>query len=534
MGEATGPRAEPTPRFSVLTAVYDPPQHAFEDTVASVLSQTCPDWEWVLVDDCSPSGWVRPRLAELAASDPRIRVHERPNNGGIVAASRDALARARGEFVALLDHDDVLETRALKVVSKLIDRIPELDYTYSDQDYMSMDGEVHSPYFKPDFSPERLRHHMYTSHFAVMRRGLVEQVGGFRDGFDGSQDHDLVLRVSEKARHIEHIHDVLYHWREVPGSAARNADAKPWAWDAGVRAVQSHLDRVGIDAVATKGYTHGLYSVHRRPDVATPVSIIVPTIGSSAMVRGEDRVMVLETLRSVLDDTAHQDLEVVVVYDTPTPDHVLDGLQSLRLGNARLKLIEFTQPFNFSEKCNVGALHSTGQVLLFLNDDMETKSPGMVESLIAPLSEPDVGAVGPKLLFEGSRIQHAGVSYGSGSIAHSYYRSPHPSAFGYLGELWTNREVSVLTGACLAVRREVFETVGGFTETLPVNFNDVDFSLKLRDAGKRLVWLHDVVMYHFESISRDNRVHMWEMDWICERWGDFEEVARERYLNGVR
>lgn len=529
----SGTTSGDAPRFSILTAVYDPPRHAFEDTVASVLAQEWTDWEWVLVDDRSPSDWVRPRLAELAASEPRIRVHEREENGGIVAASRDALSRATGDFVALLDHDDVLETRALRVVSQRIDRIPDLDYSYSDQDYMSMDGETHSPYFKPDFSPERLRHHMYTSHFAVIRRSLVEEVGGFRDGYDGSQDHDLVLRVTERARHVEHVHDVLYHWREVPGSAARNADAKPWAWDAGVRAVQSHLDRVGIKATATKGHAHGLYSVHREPDLNTPTSIIVPTIGSEAMVRGEDRVMVLETLRSVLRDTEHQDLEIVVVYDTPTPDHVLEGLRALPLRGARLKLVHFTEPFNFSQKCNVGALHASGDYLVFLNDDMETKSPGMVEQLIAPLSEPDVGGVGPKLLFEGSRIQHAGVSYGSGSIAHSYYRAPHPSAFGYLGELWTNREVSVLTGACLAVRREVFHDVGGFTETLPVNFNDVDFCLKLRNSGRRLVWLHDVVMYHFESISRDNRVRMWEMDWICERWGDFEEVARERYLNGV-
>jgi O-antigen biosynthesis protein len=223
-----------------------------------------------------------------------------------------------------------------------------------------------------------------------------------------------------------------------------------------------------------------------------------------------------------------------VVYDTPTPAPVLEELRAaVPRDDIRLKLVEFTRPFNFSEKCNVGGLHASGEYLLFVNDDMETKSPGMVEQLIAPLSEGDVGAVGPKLLFEGARVQHAGVSYGSGSIAHSYYRAAHPDEFGYLGELWINREVSVLTGACLAVRRDVFRDVGGFTETLPLNFNDVDFSLKLRSRGHRLVWLHDVVMYHFESISRDNRVRMWEMDWISERWGDFEQVVRERYLNGV-
>ncbi|GAB3247943.1 glycosyltransferase family 2 protein [Nocardioides dilutus] len=521
------------PRFSILTAVYNPPRAAFEDTVASVLGQEYTGWEWILVDDRSPDEWVRTRLADLAASDPRIRVHERATNGGIVAASRDALARATGEFVALLDHDDVLVTRALEVVAELADRTPELDFCYSDQDYMTMDGKVHSPYYKPDWSPERLRHHMYTSHFAVLRRSLVEEVGGFRDGYDGSQDHDLVLRVTEKARVIEHIHDVLYHWREVPGSAARNADAKPWAWDAGVRAVQSHLDRVGISATAEKGYAQGLYSVRRQPDTTTPVSIIMPTIGSSSMVRGEPRVMVLETVRSVLRNTHARDVELIIVYDTATPDHVLEELRGLPLGSVRLKMVEFTKPFNFSEKCNVGALHASGQILVFLNDDMEAYSEGVLEHLIVPLSEPDVGAVGPKLLFEGSRIQHAGVSYGSGSIAHLYYKVPHPAAFGYLGELWINREVSALTGACLAVRREVFEEVGGFTENLPVNFNDIDFCLKIRRSGLRLVWLHDVVLHHFESITRDNRVRLWEVDWICQRWGDFEEVVREAYTNGV-
>jgi GT2 family glycosyltransferase len=533
MSGAQGDGTIPVPRFSIITAVYDPPRQAFEDTIASVLGQTWTDWEWILVDDRSPSDWVQSRLADLAASDPRIRVHQREENGGIVAASRDALSRATGEFVALLDHDDVLETRALHVVSRAIDQTPELDYCYSDQDYMTMEGKTHSPYFKPDFSPERLRHHMYTSHLAVIRRSLVEEVGGFRDGYDGSQDHDLVLRVTERARVVRHLHDVLYHWREVPGSAARNAEAKPWAWDAGVRAVQSHLDRVGIRAVATKGPSPGLYHVVREPDTTTPVSVIIPTIGSSAVVRGEPRVMVVDTVRSVLEDTNQSDLEIVVVYDSPTPPEVLEQLRRLPTRGARLRLVEFTRSFNFSEKCNVGALHATGDVFVFLNDDVEVKSSGVIENLIAPLAEPDVGATGPKLLFEGSRVQHAGVAYGSGSISHVYYKAPHPSEFGYLGELWINREVSVLTGACLAIRREVFDEVGGFSEHLPLNFNDVDFSLKVRRSGRRLVWLYDVELFHFESMTRDNRVGLWERRWIAERWGDFEDLVRERYMNGT-
>jgi GT2 family glycosyltransferase len=521
------------PQFSIITAVYNPPLDAFEDTVASVLGQDLGDWEWVLVDDRSPDDEVRARLARLADQEPRVRVQERPVNGGIVAASRDAMELARGEFVALLDHDDVLAGNALSRVAQSIDANPDGDYFYSDQDRMTVEGRTHSSFRKPDWSPERLRHHMYTTHFSVLRRSLALEVGGFRDGYDGSQDHDLVLRVTERARSVVHVPSVLYHWREVPGSAAGDAEAKPWAWDAGVRAVQDHLERTGIPARASKGKVPGTYHVEREPDLTTPVSIVIPTIGSRGVVRGAERTMVVETVRSVVDSSAHRDLEIVVVYDTPTPPQVLADLRALELGDARLVLVEFTHPFNFSEKNNVGALHAQGEVLVFMNDDIEAISPGVIEHLIAPLREPGVGATGPKLLFEGSRIQHAGLVYGNGTITHSYYRAPHPHTMGAYGELWINREVTALTGACIAVRRSVFNEVGGFAEQLPVNYNDVDFCLKLRFAGHRLVWLHDVLLYHFESISRSNQVFPWERKFIIERWGDYLEVE-ERYSTNVR
>jgi GT2 family glycosyltransferase len=521
------------PRFSIITAVYDPPLDAFADTVASVLGQEYDDWEWVLVDDCSPNPEVRVRLAEVAALDPRVRVHERQQNGGIVAASSDALNHARGEFICLLDHDDVLETSALELVAETLDEHPDVDYAYSDQDRMTVEGDIHSAFRKPDWSPERLLHHMYTTHFSVLRRELALEVGGFRAGYDGSQDHDLVLRVTEQAREVRHIPAVLYHWREVPGSAAGDPEAKPWAWDVGVRAVQDHLDRTGIRGTASKGRAPGTYRVVREPDLDTSVSIVIPTIGSSGVVHGTQRTMVVETIRSVLASSGHRDLEFVVVHDTPTPPEVLAELRALRMGRATLRLVEFRHRFNFSEKNNVGALHATGDVLIFLNDDMEAISDGIVEHLIAPLDEPGVGATGPKLIFEGSRIQHAGLVYGSGTITHSYYRAPHPELLGAYGELWVNREVTALTGACIAVRREVFEEVGGFAEQLPVNYNDVDFCLKVGRTGRRLLWLHDVLLYHFESISRSSEVQPWEKRFIIDRWGDYTSVE-ERFSVNVR
>jgi GT2 family glycosyltransferase len=523
----------PAVRFSIITAVYDPPLDVFGDTAASVLAQDFDDWEWVLVDDRSPNAEVRSVLAELARTDPRIRVQERTENGGIVAASSDALHLARGQFVGLLDHDDVLEPNALRSMSSAIDENPCADYLYSDQDRMTTEGRTHSAFRKPDWSPERLRHHMYTTHFSVLRRSLAIEVGGFRAGYDGSQDHDLVLRVTEQAREVVHVPEVLYHWREVPGSAAGDADAKPWAWDAGVRVVQDHLDRVGIAGHASKGRAPGTYRIEREPDRTTPVSVVIPTIGSSGVVRGVRRTMVVETVRSLVESSSHEDLEIVVVYDLPTPPQVLADLRALPLGSARLVLVPFPYPFNFSEKNNVGALHATGEVLIFLNDDMEAISDGVVEQLIAPLREPGVGATGAKLLFEGSRMQHAGLVYGSGTITHSYYQAAHPDALGAYGDLWVNREVTALTGACIAVHRDTFEDVGGFAEELPVNYNDVDFCLKIRHRGHRLVWLHDVVLYHFESISRSNAVHDWEKAFVIERWGDYLEVE-ERYSTNVR
>lgn len=516
------------PRFSIITAVYNPPRAAFEETIRSVLGQTFTDWEWILTDDCSPEPWVRPRLEQLAASDERIVVNYRDRNGGIVAASNDSFASARGEFVALMDNDDVIEPHALTVVSAAIEANDDVDYLYSDQDKMTNDGKrCHEAYAKPDWSPERLRHLMYTGHFSVLRRALVEEIGGFRPGYDGSQDHDLVLRLTERARRVVHIPEVLYHWREVPGSAAADALAKPYAWDAGVRAVQDHLDRVGVKATVSKGRIPSSYHVEREPDLETPVSVIIPTIGSEGLAFGERRVFVTEAVRSMTEKTRHADVEFIVVYDEPTPPAVLAQLRALP---ATVRLIPFREKFNFSAKCNAGAAVATGEVLIFLNDDIEARTEGVIENLIAPLSEPDVGMTGPKLYFEDLRIQHAGVAYGGGLVNHSYYKAG-PTDIGVLADLWVDREVTALTGACVAVRASVFREAGGFPESLPLNFNDVDFSLKVRSLGLRLVWLHAIELFHFESTTRHPVVHHWERQKLVDRWGPLRQ--RERYSNAL-
>ena len=501
--------------FSVVTPVYNPPVDVLQEMIDSVRSQDFESWELILVDDCSPDPEVREVLRRAQSEDPRVRVIERTTNGRIVAASNDGVDAARGEFIVLVDHDDVIVPTALSTVAAALATDPEIDYVYSDEDKLGAGGEIYDLFRKPDWSPERLRAQMYTSHLSVLRTTLVREVGGFHTGFDGSQDHDLVLRVTERARRVVHIPEVLYHWRVVPGSAAGDADAKPYAWLAGQRAVQAHMDRLGYRAEVNLGTVTGTYSIRRFLDPEVLVSVVIPTRGTSGHVWGQRRCFVVEAVRSVLAHTRHQMLEIVVVFDTGTPAEVLDELRVV--AGDRLVLEEYTAPFNFSEKCNVGFLASHGDVVIMLNDDVEVTSDDFIEQLAAPLEEPDVGMTGARLLFSDSTLQHAGHAYHGNDMTHPFHGVPNGDV-GYLGVLAVNRETSGLTAACVALRRDTYERVGGFCELLPANFNDVDFSLKIRAAGLRNVWLAHVVLFHFESRSRIPSVSQWEIDLIMKRW----------------
>jgi glycosyltransferase involved in cell wall biosynthesis len=505
----------PMPFFSVLTPVYDPPLGALSAAIDSVRAQTFRDWELILVDDASPSEGVRHLLARAAASDKRITVVERAVNGGIVASSNDAIHAANGQFLALLDHDDILVPRALERVHAVLADSPEVDYVYSDEDKMDSRGRRYEEFRKPDWSPERLRGQMYTSHLSVLRASLVREVGGFRDGYDGSQDHDLVLRVSERARQVAHIPEVLYHWRVVPGSAAGDTEAKPYAWDAGCRAVQDQLDRLGIAGTASFGQVRGTYRIERVADPGTSVSVIIPTRGGSGMVWGERRCFVVEAVASVLALTNLPNVEIVVVYDLDTPPHAFKELRAV--AGDRLVLVPFAETFNFSAKCNAGFVAASGDIVVLLNDDIQAITDGFLEQLVAPLAEPGVAMTGSRLLFADGRLQHGGHGYEKGHLRHAFYQASQEDP-GPFAALRVNRECSGLTAACVAVRRETYDEVGGMCESLPCNFNDVDFSFKVRQNGGRLLWLADVVAYHFESQTREPVVYGWEHDFVTRRW----------------
>jgi O-antigen biosynthesis protein len=505
-----------TPRFSVITPVYDPPAEVLRETIDSVLAQTFADWELILVDDRSPSSHVLPQLRAAARSDPRIKLVERTSNGGIVAASNDGLDQATGEFIALLDHDDTLETTALELVQAYAERHPQMDYCYSDEDLLSADGRYVFPFYKPDWSPERLRSQNYCCHFSVFRAELIRQIGGFRPGFDGSQDYDIILRATERAREVVHIPFVLYHWRQLHTSVAGDPTNKPYAYEAGRRAIQEHCDRVGIDASVELGEHLGNYRLRRRVAGDPLTSVVIPTNGSSGRVWGIERIYAVSAIESVRAHT-NRPLEFVVVVDEGTSQDVVAAMERAA-GKAPITFVPYARPFNFSEKINLGAIHANGSVLLLLNDDVEIITDEFLEPMLALAAENGVGAVGCKLYFADGRIQHAGHVY-NGSARHIMHgRSAKEVGVG--GMLVVQRECIGVTAACLAVRSEVFAEVGGMSTLLPANFNDVDFSLKLHHAGYRQIWTPHVEAYHFESATRDPTPSSAEWAVIEARWRD--------------
>jgi GT2 family glycosyltransferase len=506
------------PRFSIVTPVYETPAGVLRAMLKSVRRQGFADWELCLVDDCSAQPHVREILDAAAREDPRIRVSRREENGGIVAASNDALAMARGEFVVLLDHDDKLHPDALELVEEALAADPEVDYLYTDEDKIDEAGHHSGPFFKPDWSPERFRTQMYTCHLSVLRRSLVEEVGGFHAEFEGSQDWDLILRVSERARKVAHVPRILYHWRMLETSAAGGGEeARPWAFEAGTRALQAHCDRIGFEAEVERDLEHpGVYNLIPRLERRPPVSIVIPTAGTSREVRFEQTVLVTHCVRSIVETSTYDDFEIVVVADTSTGGEVLDELRGI--APDRVRIVPYDRPFSFSEKINAGAVRSEGEHLLMLNDDIEVIAPDWIERLVMYSSHDGIGAVGGRLIVEDGRLQHVGVLFENGGFPGHPYHGFSRDFGGYSNSVLVAQNLLAVTGACLMTPRTAFDEVGGLTTTLPVNYNDIDYCLKLRTLGLRVVYDPGTLLYHFESSSRSSDVAEWEKEMLIERW----------------
>ncbi|MDB5311349.1 MAG: glycosyl transferase family 2 [Gemmataceae bacterium] len=480
------------PKISVVVPVYNPPAGFLEAMIASVREQTYPDWELCLADGASPAPHVRPILEAAAAGDPRIKVAVLPANGGIVGNSTAAAALATGDFVGLLDHDDTLAPFALhEIVSALSDH-PDADFLYSDEDKLDTHGARVEPNFKPDWSPETLRSRNYICHFTVLARDLFHRVGGFRPGFDGAQDYDLVLRAGEHARQIVHVPRVLYHWRMHAQSTAANKGSKNYAYEAGKRAVGEHLGRLGVDAAVHDGPILGTYQVVYHLRTQPLVSVVVPN---------KDQVALLARCVESLAKSSYANYELLIVENGSRLPETHAYYRELRK-QPHVRVLEWTKPFNYAAVNNHAAAEARGDLLLFLNNDTEAINPDWLEAMVKLAVQPGVGAVGAKLYYADDTIQHAGIVVGMGGVAgHSHLFYPR-QAQGYMQRLRITQNVAAVTGACLLMPRAVFGAAGGFDEGFVLAFNDVDLCLSVLKAGYRVVWTPDAELYHLESKTR--------------------------------
>ena len=478
------------PRFSILTPVYNVERRFLEAAVTSVTAQWYPDWELILIDDAGTEPQTRAGLAAIA--DPRITVGRNPENRGIAATTNAALARAQGDYVVFLDHDDALTPDCLYELALAIDRTGA-DFLYSDEDKIDTQGLFSGPFFKPDWSPDALMSIMYTCHVTCLRRDLVSECGGLRLGYEGAQDYDLALRASERAQRIVHVPKVLYHWRTLPASIASTMAAKPYAEDSVRRLKEDALRRRGLPGtVEPVPAMPGQFRVAYAPAGAPLVSIIIPSRNNHALLR--------PCIRSILDRSTYPNLEIVVLDNGSSDGPTLAYLDEIA-AEPRIRILQDPRPFNYSALNNLGARHAKGEILLFLNDDTEVITPDWLERLIGYAQRDHVGAVGAKLLFPDGSIQHCGVVNLLDGPGHAFYRLGGEKTADF-GRNLLEYDWLAVTGACLAIERRKFEAMGGFDEALPVAYNDVELCFRLVDAGYFNVVCQAVSLTHHESVSR--------------------------------
>jgi O-antigen biosynthesis protein len=511
------------PTMSVVTPLFNTPPEALRRLLASVKNQTYPHWQHCLVDDGSAEPWIARTVERAAATDPRIAFKRRDRNGGIVAASNDALELASGEYVAFLDHDDQLDPEALFAVARTLGEAPQTDLIYSDADLVGADGIRHSPYFWPDWSPELLLALPYIAHLLVIRRTQDRDLGGFRAGLDGAQDYDLVLRVTEASARIAHIPRVLYHWWASEHSVVQNPDAKPYFVEAGRRAVDDALSRRQlIDAQRVSGPFLGAHRIRFGQADALPVSAIMVLPG-----QGECRVprlptSVAESLARIVRGTQYPSLELVVV--TPV-DRAADVRSALAgLTSTRVRVVDAADAPDEASAINLGASHATGEMLLILGADLEPLADDWLLEMVGFARHARIGAVGPKVYASTGTIEHAGIVLPKGT-PHHVLRGEPGAIDGYMCSLRLTRNYSAVSGACLVTRRAIFHEVGGFRSATTVGFSDVDYCLRLREHGYRIVWTpHAELRYLHPTPAAHDLADAARLDTFRRAWSGLPTV----------
>lgn len=516
------------PKISIVTPTWNTPQNCLEEMIDSVLAQTYKNWELCIADGNSSSASTKKILTDYARRDSRIKLVFLDQNLGIAGNSNAALHLASGDFITLLDHDDTLAPFALnEVVAHLQEPGTNVDILYSDEDFINADGSKRfSPTFKPAFGWDTLRSHNYICHLLVFRAEVIKKTGGFRKGFDGSQDYDLVLRACELAEKIVHIPKILYHWRVHPSSTAGNPSAKNYAHDAGRRALQEHLDRCNLSGQASNGLATGLYQAIYHPHKWPAISIIIPSKDQSPLLRA--------CLSSVLE-TDYPNLEILVLENGSTEKETFDLYEKFK-EDSRVRIIGWEKPFSYAAINNHGVKLANGELILFLNNDIKSLKKENLYRLAEHASRPETGVVGAALYYPDDTIQHAGVVLAMTGIAGHVFRNTPRGKLGYGFRMATIRNVSCVTGACMMIKRETFLEAGGFDENLAIAFNDIDLCLKVKNKGLSVVWTPHAEFTHYESKTRGfedtpEKIHRFqkEIDYFKSKWDMELKAGDELY-----
>ncbi|MFZ1221264.1 MAG: glycosyltransferase [Chthoniobacterales bacterium] len=514
------------PLISIILPVYNPELDVLRAAIASITNQIYERWELCLADDASTDPRVRPFLEEIARGDARVKLIFRPENGHISACSNSAIGLASGEWCALLDQDDALAEHALTLVALEIDRHPDAGLIFSDEDKMDENGVRSNPFFKPDWNPELFLGQNYINHLGVYRAELLREIGGFREGFEGSQDYDLALRCVERLRpeQVRHIPRILYHWRMVTGSLAAVPDAKPYAKEAARRALADHCQRRQMpgSVVPCPENTESHRVIHGLPTPPPVVSIIIPT---------RDRLELLERcVESIQARTDYQPYEIIIVDNGSVEERTFAFFRRAE-DEGTVRVVVDSGPFNYSRLNNRAAAEARGDILVFLNNDTEIDEPGWLTEMVSHAARKEVGAVGARLWYPDGTLQHGGVILGLGGVAgHAFPHIPrgHP---GYFNRAWLQQNCSAVTGACMAVRKVVFEELGGFDEqNLSVTFNDIDFCLRLTERGYWIVWTPYADLIHHESASRGHQRTPEEQALFLKEAGYIQRVWATRLI----
>ena len=510
------------PLISVLIPVYNVSYNLLAKCIDSILNNTYQNFEICLVDDASTNEETLKALDDYEKKDVRVRVKHRKENGHISRTTNDALKMAKGEFVALVDNDDEITPNAFYEFVKALNNNKKLDFIYSDEDKLNENGRRCYPNFKPDFSPDTLLSSNYICHLTMIRKSLVEEVGGFEVGLEGAQDHDLFLKCTEKTNNIYHIPKILYHWRIIPGSTADKIDNKSYALEMGRKSVENALKRRGIDAevVIDEPSIHYIikYKIKKEP----LVSIIIPTKDYADITR--------TCLESIYKKTTYKNYEIILMNNNSEKQETFDLFEEFKNKHKNFKVIDANYEFNYSRINNEAVKHSKGEYICLLNNDTEVISPDWLTVMVSYAMQDHIGCVGPKLLFPDDTVQHGGVIIGLGGIASHAYMGNYKDDLGDYGRLRVPYNYAAVTAACLVVKKSKYLEVKGLEENLKVAYNDIDFNLKLLEKGYYNIFVPQVELHHYESKSRgyDTTPEKYERfkkeeEFMYEKWNKYIE-----------